>query len=432
MYCGFIVTIKNIRPHPNADKLRITTIFNEDVIVDLSYDVGKRCVYFPSDGQLGVEFCEVNNLVRKKDEAGNNVGGYLDPNKRNVKAIRLRGIVSDGLLLPIESLSTWTNVDELNEGDQITILNKVEICRKYIPRTNHRRNNSGTSKTKKKKVKEFSYPYFEEHVDTEQLRFNADKFKVGDICTITLKMHGTSARTSNCLEVKNKKSFIKKLLHIPDKNKYKIVSGTRRTVINAFDNDTGFYGTHAFRKPYHDALAEKLPKGMTIYYEIVGWVDENTTIMSKANNSKISNPEFKRQYGDETIFSYGCEQGQNDAYVYRITMTNEDGVVVELSWADVQIWCEKLGMKPVPTFETFIFTTIEDLWERVYKYYDGTDPIGKTHVREGVVVRIENRPKFTAYKHKNESFRILEGIMKEDATVPYMEEAEEILQDELS
>ena len=58
-------------------------------------------------------------------------------------------------------------------------------------------------------------------------------------------------------------------------------------------------------------------------------------------------------------------------------------------------------------------------------FYDGPDPIGKSHVREGVVVRILNRPKFTAYKHKNFSFKCLEGIVKADAEAPDMEEAED-------
>ena len=44
------------------------------------------------------------------------------------------------------------------------------------------------------------------------------------------------------------------------------------------------------------------------------------------------------------------------------------------------------------------------------RYYDGTDPIGKTHIREGVVVRIVNRPKFAAFKHKNWNFKALSGI----------------------
>ena len=59
------------------------------------------------------------------------------------------------------------------------------------------------------------------------------------------------------------------------------------------------------------------------------------------------------------------------------------------------------------------------------KFYDGPDPIGKTHVREGVVVRIINRPKFCAYKHKNWFFKALEGIVKASAEAPDMEEAQE-------
>ena len=60
------------------------------------------------------------------------------------------------------------------------------------------------------------------------------------------------------------------------------------------------------------------------------------------------------------------------------------------------------------------------------QFYDGPDPVGKTHVREGVVVRILNRPKFAAYKLKNWSFKCLEGIAKVEADAPDMEEAQDI------
>ena len=63
-------------------------------------------------------------------------------------------------------------------------------------------------------------------------------------------------------------------------------------------------------------------------------------------------------------------------------------------------------------------------------YYVGPDPIGKTHVREGVVIRILNRPKFCAYKHKNFAFKCLEGLVKAEETAPDMEEAEEVQNDE--
>ena len=73
MYCGYITTIKDIRKHSNADRLQCVTVFGQNVIVDLSYYEGQKIVFFPSDGQLSEEFANDNNLVRKKDENGNNI-----------------------------------------------------------------------------------------------------------------------------------------------------------------------------------------------------------------------------------------------------------------------------------------------------------------------------------------------------------------------
>jgi hypothetical protein len=68
--------------------------------------------------------------------------------------------------------------------------------------------------------------------------------------------------------------------------------------------------------------------------------------------------------------------------------------------------------------------------ERINKYLDMDDPIGKTHVNEGVVIRIDNREHFTAYKHKSWFFKILEGIIKDNSDAPDMEEAEELITEE--
>ena len=148
MYCAYVTTIKELRKHSNADRLQCATIFGNNVIVDLSYAEGQKVVYFPVDGQLGEEFARENNLIRIKDENGNNSGGYLDPSKRNITALKLRGEQSDGLVLPIEVLAKYTDVSKLTDGEQITILNGYEICRKYIPRTNTPRRQHNTSKTR--------------------------------------------------------------------------------------------------------------------------------------------------------------------------------------------------------------------------------------------------------------------------------------------
>jgi hypothetical protein len=108
-----------------------------------------------------------------------------------------------------------------------------------------------------------------------------------------------------------------------------------------------------------------------------------------------------------------------------MTMTNEDGYVVEYPWSLVKLRCEQMGIKYFPEFDNFVFTTIEDLMERVNTYTDGLDPIGKSHLREGIVVRIENKEKFSAFKNKSFNFKVLEGIIKSDDVLD-MEEAESI------
>ncbi len=389
------------------------------------------------DGQLDYAFADDNKLVRKKDADDNNIGGYLDPEKRNITALKLRGEKSDGLVLPISVLSKYTDVEKLQDGDKISEFNGITICQKYIPKRQHsqRTHSSGKKNVNKKELKEaVSYPFFVEHIDTQQLAYNQNAFKSGDTCYITLKMHGTSARTANAIEVTKKKRhlILRKVFKIKDKEvkQFKCVSGTRRTTLR--DYEGGWYGSNAFRQKYHDFFKERLPKGMEVFYEIVGYTHGTQTIMGKCSNKLIKDKEFTKQYGAETIFSYGCPVGENDIYVYRMTMTNEDGYVVELPWEQVQLECEKMGVKCVPTFEKFIFTTWEDLMQRVEQYYDGADPIGKSHVREGVVVRIDNREKFAAYKHKNFSFKCLEGIIKDNADAPDMEEAEELLKEEVN
>lgn len=431
-YCAYVTVIKDLHKHSNADRLQCATIFGNNVIVDMTYSDGQKVIYFPVDGQLSEEFANDNNLVVKKDGDGNNIGGYLDPVKRNIKALKLRGEKSDGLVLPLEVLNKYIDISTLSDGTKINVLNGHEICRKYIPvsKTNRVRERNHDSGNKKNKEGKTSYLFFNEHVDTSQLVYNQGAFKQGDTCYITLKMHGTSQRTMNAFKITKKTNALRRLLHIKTKvtTGYEIVSGTRRTVLRTFNNG-GFYGDNGFRKKYHDMFKDKLPKGMEIFYEVVGWVDKNNTIMGKCSNKLIKDKEFQEKYGDETVFSYGCNVGGNDCYVYRMTMTNEDGYVVEIPWEQVQIECEKMGVKCVPTFEKFNYTTWEDLMERVEKYYDGPDPVGRTHIREGVVVRIDNREKFTAFKHKPFYFKVLEGIVKDNSDAPDMEEAEELIDD---
>jgi len=427
-YNAYITRIKDLRKHTNADRLQVGTCFGNYVIVDLKTQDNELGCYFPTDGRLGMEYCEANNLLRKKDEAGNNIGGYLEPDKRHVSTLKLRGEKSDGLFMPLKSLEKFCNIEDLHEGDVITTLNGIVICEKYIPKRNKSNNqNLSGKKHKNKIIEKDSFPFFDEHIDTAQLAYNMHQFKEGDTCYITLKMHGTSQRTAYTM--KETKTIVPYWIHkilsffkieLPIKKTWDYISGTRRVTLKNYDN--GYYGSDDFRKQWHDFFVGKLRKGEEIFYEVVGYDHDSHTIMPECSNKKTNDKEFIKQYGDTTRFTYGCGVGQNDIYVYRMTMTNENGDVIEYPWHLVKLRCEQMGLKHCLEFDKFIFTTQDDLMNRINTYVDGADPVGKTHVREGVVVRIDNKEKFTAYKHKNFSFKVLEGIVKESDVLDMEEE----------
>ena len=467
-YCGYITRLKNVRKHSNADRLQLADCFGNTVIVGLEYTEGQLGVYFPVDGQLSVEFCAANDLVRRKDENGNPAGGYLDPEKRNIKAMKLRGEKSDGLFMPLTALANFTTVSDLKEGDTITVLNGVEICKKYIPKRKASGEWHGGSKGRKTKV-DFC-PTFAQHVDTEQLAYNLSAFKTGDVVELTLKMHGTSGRTGYLPLRKEKPlNWFQKLFkkHPDIYYEYGYVTGTRRVVLDN-THDGGYYDDNSFRLRMAEKFEGKLHKGETVYYEIVGFVNDQTPIMASVKNSKISDKAFTKQYGEETVFSYGCDPNGEweekhycaapdcldfdatipprcQVYVYRMTMTNEDGDVIEYSPEQMRMRCDQMGVKYVPVFEKFMIpehsgevltdkagdtdygvcSPGEYVLRKVEQYFDGPDPIGKTHIREGVVARIVNRPTIAVYKHKNFSFKVLEGIAKDVADAPDMEEAQE-------
>jgi hypothetical protein len=312
-------------------------------------------------------------------------------------------------------------------------------------------------------------------------------FKPGDEVEITLKMHGTSGRTAYLpVFQRYKRTLWDKLTKKIGKPVYDwgYVSGTRRVVLDSYDG--GFYGSNSFREQHSKRFEGKLMKGETVYYEIVGFTDDGTPIMPACSNKKLNDKDFVKQYGEQTVFSYGCyakgmketgrprivgtveatiinENGEkfvvtandtklyepapkSELYVYRMTMTNEDGFVVEYTPDFMRYRCEQMGVNTVPVFYRGFIPEYYQLPDNVgnlteinagefikgiaEQFYDGADPIGKTHVREGVVCRIINRPKFAAYKHKNFSFKVLEGLIKEVADAPDMEEQQEVVSDD--
>lgn len=462
MYNVYVCKVKNIRPAENADRLNACEVFGITTIVDKSVNENDLYVYFPTDGQISEEFGKANDLFRRKDENGNPAGGFIDPVKRNVGAIRLRGNKSEGLILPLTCLAPFGDISNLAEGDIVSTFNGHVIAEKYVPMHKPRvsqptaRGERDRKSAKKCRIK---YPFFAEHIDTPQLRFNMDMFKPGDIICLTEKVHGTSSRNAYQTAIVGENGFfLTKLIahsnwlpkkwrmsaqsHLTPKTEMRYLIGTRRTVLT--NNSTGgFYGNDDFRRTWGERFKGKLLPNEECFGEIAGFYKDNyggaVPIMAPGDNTKTKDKAFIKQYGKTTTFSYGCsetgyytygdgsheERPLNRYFIYRMTYTTPEGVVIEYPWDLVKQRAEQMGFETVPELERFIYTTEEDFLARIAKYEDTPSTIDSSHIIEGVVIRKMNGTRFDVAKDKSFNFRVLENLIKVDAEMPDMEEMEE-------
>lgn len=493
MYQATVIQIDNLRPHSNADRLQLTTIHGNQVIVSIDNKIGDVGIYFPTDGQLSEEYCKHNNLYQdsklNKDETKK---GYLSL-KRRVQAKNFRGERSEGLFMPLESLSYLGHTLPIL-GMEFTESKGKFICNKYVnPQTLLER----SKKEKKIKTKKIQNDMFKQHIDTSQFGRNAHKYRLGDTVIVTEKLHGTSQRVGRVLTSRELRWYDKLLMYfgiLISKNIWKTLIGTRRVILGQrktsidnwvsfryetkkrlvneflgynlkendvelyrkiFDeentrqvkyqdinkllpgftkflktNNKGFYSDQ-FREEASKYFMKNLRKGETVYYEVVGYESLDRPIMGTHSNSKLkghlSSKEYKKfikDFGDNTIFNYNCNNGEHSIYVYRITMTNEDNISVDYSWNAVKERCAELGVNTVPELCTIFITDTRDFQDQVKLLANSKSEIFTNHVREGVCIRKEGiLPIIT--KEKAFNFKVLEGIIKESNFVD-TEESEDV------
>ncbi len=428
MYNALVVELKNVEKHPNADRLNIADAGGYTVVVGLDSKDGDVGIVFPCDGQLSEEYAQVNDLVRRKDDNGNNAGGMFDANRR-VRAQSFRGVRSEAFSSPRESLAyTKYNLADLKPGSLFSELNGHVICQKYITPATARAMKGGTQATKRKNVS------FHEHYDTTQLRHYT--WPENAIVYVTYKLHGTSGRTGLVMDENpapntiwgKVKEAVRGLVWrepVGPTKEWKVISGTRRTIMA--DGKPGFYADESFRRKSVESFVPFLKKNEVIYYELVGYTSDGGLIMGEHDVKKAGDKELVKQYGDKIRYTYGTLPGETDLYVYHIKHVNEDGDAIDLPWHHVKARCKELGLKHVPELNvmTKVFTTDwlnygvggegkTGLESIVAHHADGPDPICPAHIREGIVFRVEHDGKVDFVKQKGYTFQVLEGIVKND------------------
>jgi RNA ligase (TIGR02306 family) len=425
MYKATVLRIKNVRTHPNADRVQLATCHGNQVVVGLDVEEGHMGVYFPCDGQLSHEFCHANNLYREAslNKFPEEKGGMFDSNRR-VRAQKFRGEISDGFWVPLHQFG-FIQVTGLDvEGFEFDEWCGVHICNKYInPNTIKASQQNKNTKTRVAKTSVM----FKEHFDTEHFGKYLHEFKNGEQITVTEKLHGTSGRVAHVL-IDRELTWKDKLAGFfgvkVKEQEWGYLNGTRRVVLEETSGTQ--YHDPTIREIAFDRFKDNLRKGETAYFEIVGFESTGTSIMPAVDVAKLNDKDLLKKYGNLMYYSYGCAPLTCEIYVYRITMTNEDGQSIDLSWSDVKSRCAEIGIKHVPEIETLMLNSLDkddrdvqsEFFEKIDGHAQGDSILDNRHLREGVCVRIDQyglKPK--VFKHKSFNFKVLEGIIKDSGIV---------------
>ena len=467
-YLVSICKIEETFPIEGADKLIKTVVNGYDVVISKDYKPGDIVVYFPVESAISCKYLSANNLFERSefelnanaeevkkliveaetanDERGAEIAaqiksmcGFFSKNGR-VRIIKLRGQYSQGFIAGVDSLVKYNqnlaNVDwESMVGHQFNKVEDDEICTKYIPKTkenNHVGTGSGdrTWRKRMKHLKKFDKlidGQFKFHYDTRMLNEHMHIFTPDDNVVISSKRHGTSVIISNILCHRKLSNWekIKKFFHINVQEKeYNLIYSSRSVIKNRYLNPDkhDFYGGDPWGCVARD-FGPYLDKGMSVYGEIVGYVEGSTSMIQKG-------------------YDYGCKFGEWKFMPYRITMTDELGNNTEYDISDVDKWTRNLVSVHPELKEKTLFMdiryhgTFKDLYPDISTEnhwhenvlaamksdttnfcMEQNDPICRNRVPyEGVVIRIDGDKISRAFKLKCQAFYNKEAKQHDEGT----------------
>lgn len=354
-YLAKVINLSNINPVEGSDNLVTTVIDGNVVVINKSTaNIGDKMIYFPAECAIAEWFLSENNLFKHKEKNKNpEKAGFFEDNGR-VKCIKLRGQISSGFIIPFSVLGIEFD-DSLLDKEFDTVGDKLLMWKYKISKRGSGEPNSNKVR-KGKVISKVIDTQFRFHIDTPQLGKNVKMFDLDTMISITRKMHGTSGISSYVQCLKTVPWYVKfgefmfnswlLLVNAFTKNvntfklnetEYDYLYSSRRVVKNDKPkSESGFYNVDIW-KYADDLIKERLIKGMTMYYEIVGYLPDGKMIQN--------NYSYGMKDPNKTgSFEYGVNY---DIYVYRITVTNVDGKVVEFNSQMIKNYCKNVGLKTV-------------------------------------------------------------------------------------
>lgn len=412
-YSAIVVKVNAHLPLRKLDNLVHVNIFGNMVLVNKNdTPVGSVGLFFPLETQINHQFLSANNLYRNSElNADRSKKGYFEDSGR-VKATKFQGHNSMGFFMPLDSLN-YLGLSQLPKlGDEFNDIGNQNICKKYIPVPQRTRQSNAPTQPKSRLSFLFNKALQEPksilidnqvklHYDTSQLGKNMHIINLEkDMLHITSKLHGTSAVSHYTMTNRPLSLFERLLVKLGINIKrveYHNIYTTRNTIKNHLLNrepakDVWFYA--------NEYVKDKLQKGMSFYYEIVGFQPNGKPVQKNYDYgcvAPVGNEEFTHGKHFKT-------------FIYRITFTNRDGYVYEFTPKQVQQYCLENGLTAVPElwygFANQLATSNDELLAYLQKtYLEFDDKLCVNKVPdEGIVVKINNG--LQAYKLK--SFRFFQ------------------------
>lgn len=382
-YLAKIIDIQNFTPHPDPEttKLKLAHVDGFNIVVGIDSEPGIY-VYFPTSCEINPQLLAYGNLYRhtEKNNKPEAKAGFFEDNGR-VKAIKLRGVVSEGFLMEWTLFHNFIveNTNKEIEPDINTEFDSIEdsgksfwICKKYIVQTTIK---SPKESRYQKRVKRFNRvidTQFRFHYETSIYRKVPTFIHPDDLISITSKIHGTSGISAYVLCKRPKKWY--EIFKKEDPVIYDYLYSSRSVIKNADYNPKhsgGFYGVDVWK--YADEYVRPfLSKGLSLYYEIVGFLPNGGYIQKNYDYGCIP-PKNEQDYKPEINFK---------VRIYRITLTNIGGQVHEFSAREVQQWCKTNGLIPV---EELYYGYARDLYKDLNE---------QEHWQENFIDRLANDKNF--------------------------------------
>jgi RNA ligase (TIGR02306 family) len=335
-----VVRIQEIVEHGNAESLEVAKIAGWECIVRKGqFSSGDLAVYVPIDSRI--PFSLEERLFQ---------GAKVKLDHGRIKTIKLRGRVSQGLLVALDQVPEIGNV---SLGDDVAAVLGVT---KYEP---PEPGGDGVGPKSGKSRKQT--PGFIRYTDIENVKWYNDAFKDGDLVAITEKLHGTSARFT--LGPKEPKTTWEKLKKFFGFNLgIQTICGTR--VMEHNEDDP--FSTWA-KVARQLAIRQKLRPGEIVFGEIVG---------------------YKIQKG----YDYGYAPDHHGFFVYDVQVTEpaSRSNTVQfpetkrfLSHEEIILWCMERGLEMVPRLYKGPFSA--EILKHCTEGASVLDP--ENPIREGCVVR---------------------------------------------